>query len=90
MVWALDHLADLRADFRAIYRLTPAEAAELSGPEFFELTHRLPCYQGVIRVRAEAQEERDARTRPAGVRQVEGTREAILADSLLRDAISFS
>jgi hypothetical protein len=91
VLWVLDHQADLRADFRALYRITPAEALELDFPEYLELAVRTPNYQGSVRVKAEAQAEAERRTRPRrGVRQVDGTKEAVLADPLLREAISFS
>lgn len=91
MGWTLDHPRDLAADFRAIYHLSPAETLALDAPEFFALAYRLPAYQGVMTVRASEAEGRERRTkRRRGVRQVDGSREAVRADPLLAEAISFN
>lgn len=58
----------MEADFRAIYRLTPAEALELDGPQFLALAYRLPAYSGALVARVAAEQER---TRP-----VEGQHES--------------
>ncbi len=91
MVWVLEHRRDLEADFRVFYRLTPAEALELDFPEWLALAHRVSAYEGVMRLRAEAQEREEQRTRrKPGTRMVEGTRDAVQSDPLLAEAISFN
>jgi hypothetical protein len=55
----LDHRWDLAADFRAIYRLSPAEAMALPGPEYFALCWRVPAYQGVMQLRLEQERENE-------------------------------
>lgn len=84
--WILDHLADLNADFRVFYRMSWAEAVrDLSGPELFQLCHRVFAYQGVLRGRAEqwARAAEAAEKRGTGGREVrrriEGDRGAIEA-----------
>lgn len=47
----LEARRDLDADFRRFYRLSPAEAMELSGPEYLALAWRVPAYDGVTAVR---------------------------------------
>lgn len=54
------HLDDLEADFRAVYRLTPAEALELDGPQFLALAYRLTAYPGVLQVRVQEEAEHEA------------------------------
>ena len=70
------------ADFRAIYHLSPAEASQLPFPEYLALVYRLPAYSGVMAARmAEAD---------ASKKDLEsGRREAIMADPILSDVISF-
>lgn len=71
--WILDHLADLNADFRVFYRMSWAEAVRtLSGPELFQLCHRLFAYSGVMRSRAEgwARQAAAAERRATGGREV--------------------
>lgn len=71
--WVLDHVADLNADFRVFYRMSWAEAVRtLSGPELFQLCHRVFAYQGVMRGHAErwAREEAEREKRMAGGREV--------------------
>jgi hypothetical protein len=88
VAWVLDHRRDLEADFRAIYHLSPREALALPGPEYLALAYRVSAYQGVMNHRmAEAADKAKPRQ---WVRQVEGTRESVQADPLLREAISFS
>lgn len=84
----LDHPRDLAADFRAVYHLSPAEAMALPGPEYLALAYRLPAYPGVMKLRAEAeQDERRSRIRRG--REVDSTRSAILADRDLAQVVSF-
>lgn len=90
VAWCLDHPRDLAADFRAIYHLSPAEAASLSGPEYLGLAYRLPAYQGVIAHRATEQQSRDQRNvRAPGARLVDSTKSNIQADPMLRDLVDF-
>jgi hypothetical protein len=64
IVWVLDHLADLDADFLAIYRID-LEEDDISGPRFFSLAHRLPAYSGVMAARIEAErDQQDDRPAP--------------------------
>jgi hypothetical protein len=57
ILWVLNHLADLDADFRAFYRTSLSEAeVQWSGPEFFALAHRTTAYQGVMAARIEAEQ----------------------------------
>lgn len=58
LLWILDHLDDLDADFLAIYGLD-LEHVEISARRYFALAHRLPAYQGVMAARRE--EARDQR-----------------------------
>jgi hypothetical protein len=55
-------MADIDADFLAIYGID-LESAEISGPRFFRLVHRLTAYTGVMAARVE--EERQSDGRPA-------------------------
>lgn len=82
MWWVLDHPRDLMADFRAIYHLSPREASQLPFPEYLALAYRLPAYQGVMSHRIS--EAEDAKKDLAS-----GKREAIMADPILSDVISF-
>ena len=74
----LDHRWDLAADFRAIYRLSPAEALALSGPEYLALCWRLPAYAGALRHQLMNQQEKEG-PRQKDVEVVEPTREALNA-----------
>jgi hypothetical protein len=54
LVWLLDHLDDLDADFRVFYRITGIGEeifGDLSGPRFFALAFRTIHYRGVMRDR---------------------------------------
>jgi hypothetical protein len=49
LLWVLDHLDDLDADFRAYYRIDGVgdeEFGTLTGPRFFALAERVFCYGG--------------------------------------------
>lgn len=84
MAWVLDHKRDLMADFRAIYHLSPGEASQIPFPEYLALAYRAPAFQGVMAHRLmEAETERQ---KP----RVKTERQAIMADPILSDAISFS
>lgn len=63
---------------------------DLDFPTYLALAYRVSAYQGVMQARHSEAERRDRRTQlPRQARKVESTREAITADPLLRDAISF-
>jgi hypothetical protein len=60
LLWVLDHLDDLDADFLAIYGID-LEQADVSARRYFALAQRLPAYQGVMAARyEEAREEQQA------------------------------
>jgi len=61
VIWVLDHLDDLDADFLAIYGID-LETAEISARRYFALAHRATAYTGVMAARAEA--ERDDQPQP--------------------------
>lgn len=66
MAWVLDHLADLESDFSAIHRVDDMYALDTA--TFFSRVYRMSAYQGVIRMRVEAEQERQerrAQRRPA-------------------------
>jgi hypothetical protein len=79
------HLADLEADFRAFYRLTPEDILELTGPHFLALAHRVSAYAGVIQARAQAEQE--GNTKADG--EVESTPQALQNDPALADLIDY-
>lgn len=58
-MWVLDYEDDVDADFLAIYGID-LEQADVSGPRFFALAHRLTAYTGVLAARVE--EEREQQT----------------------------
>lgn len=59
-------------------------------PEYLALAYRVSAYPGVMQARHQETDARERRTRLApGARRVSGTKEAIQADPLLTDAISF-
>lgn len=47
VLWVLDYLDDLDADFLAIYGID-LERDEISARRYFALVHRLTAYQGVM------------------------------------------
>jgi hypothetical protein len=65
MMWILDHLADLDADFRVFYRMSWKQAvADTTGPELMALAWRVSVYQGVMAARHAAwQAEQEATVR---------------------------
>ncbi|MFE3031584.1 hypothetical protein ACFXKY_08035 [Streptomyces canus] len=63
LLWVLDHLDDLDADFLAIYRID-LEQDEISARRYFALAHRLPAYQGVMSARQEEAREQTSSTTP--------------------------
>lgn len=54
VMWVLDHLDDLDADFLAIYHID-LERDEISARRYFALAHRLTAYSGVMAARIEAE-----------------------------------
>ncbi len=83
MLWVLDYRWDLAADFRALYRLSPTETAELPGPEFFALAYRVSAYDGVMAVRmAEVAEPRK--------RAESGSAQRLTSDPALSGLIDYS
>lgn len=54
VMWVLDHLDDIDADFLAIYRID-LERDEVSARRYFALVHRLAAYHGVMAARIEAE-----------------------------------
>lgn len=81
----LDHQTDLQADFRVFYRLTPAEAAALAGPEYLALAYRVSAYQGVMAARIAAYEETQRR-RNGGAERTERP----ITDPALADLVEYT
>jgi hypothetical protein len=64
LLWVLDHLDDLDADFLAIYGID-LEQVEISARRYFALAYRLTAYTGVMAAVAEEEREpRQASTTP--------------------------
>ncbi|MDQ0758692.1 hypothetical protein [Streptomyces canus] len=64
LLWVLDHLDDLDADFLAIYGID-LEQVEISARRYFALAYRLTAYTGVMAAVAEEErEDRPASTAP--------------------------
>ncbi|MGW2371658.1 hypothetical protein [Kitasatospora sp. NPDC001683] len=89
----LDHLDDLASDFSVFHRVS--DITVLDGPTFFRLAWRMPAYEGVMRVRATAQQE-DGDTggmpQMAPGRREEinpGTRTALAADPAFAGLFSY-
>jgi len=63
LLWVLDHLEDLDADFLAIYGIDLLEQ-EISAHRYFALAQRLTAYTGVMaaRVEEEREEQQSSRT----------------------------
>jgi hypothetical protein len=57
----IDHLDDLESDFSAIHRVD--DIYDLDGPQFFKKAWRMSAYQGVMRMRLEAEAEQNSPTR---------------------------
>lgn len=73
LVWIVDHVADLNADFRAFYHMSWAEAVRsMDGPELLTLATRTIYFPGVMRARvqAEAALQEAANRRATGGREV--------------------
>lgn len=91
MAWVLDHLADLDADFLAIYRMGLEEAVDtMSGPRLLALCWRLPAYAGVLAARLAHESPEPSQARPAaGVTEVAGDRRSLQANADLAGLIDF-
>lgn len=63
LLWILDHLDDLDADFLAIYRID-LERDEITARRYFALAQRLPAYQGVMAARLDEQREEQPSSTP--------------------------
>jgi len=90
VIWVLDHLDDLDADFRTFYRIDGVGDEQwpstLSAPRFFSLAYRVSAFGGVMAARAQADAEPVAASRSrTDRREVPGTTAAIMADPDLRD-----
>ncbi|MFB7244648.1 hypothetical protein ACFCYX_19570 [Streptomyces populi] len=59
VMWVLAHERDIDADFLAIYGID-LEQADVTGPRYFALAHRLTAYQGVMAARVEEEHDRPA------------------------------
>lgn len=61
----IDHLADLESDFAVLHRVD--DIYQLDGPQFMRKAWRMSAYQGVMRMRleAQAQAEESAASSPA-------------------------
>lgn len=77
-MWVLNHEDDIDADFLAIYGIDLHEA-DLSGPRYFALAHRVTAYTGVMAARVEEEREETSpaqRAAPAVAQQPSPTRSA--------------
>lgn len=83
------HLDDLEADFRAFYRLTPADIAELTGPHFLALAVRTMAYPGVMAARAAAEQDETPRGGSTADRAVDSTPLALQNDPALSDVFDY-
>lgn len=61
-MWVLDHLADIASDFSVLHRVD--DIGETRSSVFFAFAHRLPAYQGVMRLRAKAREAQEPAAPP--------------------------
>lgn len=64
LLWVLDHLDDLDADFLACYGIDLHDC-DLAGPRFFALAHRVLAFGGVMSARAETEREEQDGPRPS-------------------------
>ena len=79
----LFHLYDLEADFRAFYRLTPADILEMSGPHFLALAYRVSAYSGVMASRINAEDTKSTKG------EVASTPLALQTDPVLSELIDY-
>lgn len=63
MVWVLDYLEDLDADFLRFYRIDGFDS--MDSQRFFSLALRVPFYDGVLTARIEAQREEEKQHNPS-------------------------
>lgn len=102
MLWTLDHLDDLDADFRVFYRIDGIGDERfplgLTAPRFFALAHRSAAYEGVMAARVAeemAEQEKPGNTRQAppqraaGVELVESNPAVLAAHPVFGDLIDF-
>ena len=59
MLWVVDHLDDLDADFRAFYRIDDME--QLDSVRFLRLAYRTYAYGGVMAARQQHAEQEERR-----------------------------
>jgi hypothetical protein len=66
VLWIVNYLQDIRADFFAIYHIPDWEA--LDGPLFVSLAERLPLYEGALqgRIKLENATEEDSMVETTG------------------------
>jgi hypothetical protein len=74
---------------RAIYRLTPADAMALDGPEYFALCWRLPAYSGAVAALQARQTQGNGHRVRHADRVLPATRAALMASPDLHGVISF-
>jgi hypothetical protein len=77
----LDYLDDLESDFSVFHRVD--DMYSLGAPEFFRKAHRIGAYQGVVRLRVEAEAQRREEA-PEAV-----TPEVVAADPGMSDLFEF-
>jgi hypothetical protein len=63
----LDYLEDLRSDFAVFYRIDELEA--MPGPRMLAYAWRVSAYNGVMRARVEAEQQRRSQTADGRPRQ---------------------
>jgi hypothetical protein len=89
VIWILDHLRDLEADFLAFYRMAPADVLALSGPRFLALAYRLSAYSGVLAARMSAAEAARQPAAPGGAKVVDSSQAALRTDPVMAGLIDF-
>lgn len=89
MVWVVHHLDDLEADFRAFYRLTPADIVKLTGPHFLALAQRTTAYSGVMAARVAAEQDQQGGSTSGADREVTSTPLALQNDPALSDVFDY-
>jgi hypothetical protein len=89
-MWVLDHLDDLRADFRAIYHITE-DIEELEAIQFQRFAYRATAYRGIMRARAENDEEQKQQHKQGGeeTNEVPGNTGALRLSPSLAGVIDF-
>jgi hypothetical protein len=89
VIWTLDHLHDLEADFLAFYRMAPVDVLALSGPRFLALAYRLPAYSGVMAARMAATETARRPEAQGGTKVVGSSQTALRTDPVMSGLIDF-